>query len=369
MSCRKIIHVDMDAFFAAVEMRDNPAYRNVPLIVGGRPDSRGVVSTCNYQARKYGIHSAMPSSQAYRLCPHAVFVRGRFDAYRQASEQVREIFYEYTDLVEPVSIDEAYLDVTENIPGIASATEIARQIRAKIQQRTRLTASAGVSYCKFLAKIASDYNKPDGMCVITPEKAERFLEALPIGKFHGIGTVSERKLRKLGIKTGADLKRWELVDLLKHFGKVGSYYYSIVRGIDERPVRTSWTRKSIGMERTFSTDVGDVDEMKEYIGTFAKKLSDSMRTKGIRGRTLTVKIKYDNFELNTRAVSLPEPTRDAEILQHYAGELLWQHLEKDRKVRLLGISMSQLQWEDDDADEQLMFGFYEQVPWELEARR
>ncbi|MCD6181524.1 MAG: DNA polymerase IV [Candidatus Cloacimonetes bacterium] len=369
MSCRKIIHVDMDAFFAAVEMRDHPEYRGKPLIVGGKPDSRGVVSTCNYEARKYGIHSAMPSSQAYRLCPQALFVRGNFDAYREVSQQVREIFYQYTDLVEPVSIDEAYLDVTENIPGIASATEIARQIRARIREKTKLTASAGVSYCKFLAKVASDFNKPDGICVITPSQAEDFLAKLPVGKFHGIGKVSERKLRNLGIKTGADLKRWELKDLLKHFGKAGCYYYNIVRGIDDRPVRTSWTRKSIGMERTYATDVADMEEMKQSLEKIGKKLSDSMAKKGIRARTITLKIKYDNFQLNTRALSFPEPTRDAKIISHSAAKLLEKHLGTDRSVRLLGISMSHLHREEVSCDIQMIFDFFKKVPWKLDEGR
>ncbi|MCK4979166.1 MAG: DNA polymerase IV, partial [Candidatus Delongbacteria bacterium] len=227
---RKIIHVDMDAFFAAVYVRDHPEVKGKPVICGGPANSRGVVSTCNYEARKYGVHSAMPSFKAHKLCPNGIFVKPEFDAIREASEIAREIFYEYSDLVEPVSIDEAYIDVTENKQNIASATQIAIEMRRKIFNKTRLTASAGVSYNKFLAKIASDMNKPDGLMVVTPLKARQVLENLPIGKFHGIGKVSEKKMNMLGIKTGKDLKERTLKELMKHFGKVGSYYYNIVRG-------------------------------------------------------------------------------------------------------------------------------------------
>jgi len=359
---RKIIHVDMDAFFAAVEVRDNPQYKGKPLIVGGDPNSRGVVSTCSYEARRYGIHSAMPSSHAYRLCPHAIFVRGRFEAYREASEIVKSIFYEYTDLVEPVSIDEAYLDVTENIHGIDSATEIARQIRQKIFERTQLTASAGVSYNKFLAKIGSDLDKPDGLVVIPPNKAAEVLDKLPIGKFHGIGKKSEEKMKKLGITNGFELRKWSLKDLLKHFGKVGSFYYYIVRGIDEREVKTNRIRKSIGMERTFSIDINDNEEMIEYLKKFAAKLSGKMREKRVKAKTLTLKIKYSNFDLVTKCRSLSDAFDDEKIIAHLAQRMLVETIAANNKIRLLGLSLSHLEWEDDTDGRQMILPFYDEFP-------
>ncbi len=234
---RKIIHVDMDAFFAAVEQRDNPELRGKPVIVGGRPGGRGVVSTCSYEARKFGVHSAMPTNEAYRLCPHGIFVNANFAAYKEASEIVRNIFFDYTDLVEPLSLDEAFLDVTENHKGNPSATLIAKEIRARIFEETQLTASAGVAPNKFIAKVASDFNKPDGLTIITPEKMEAFLEELDIKKFFGVGKATQKKMHALGIKTGADLKKWTEIDLVKAFGKSGRYYYKIVRGIDNREVK------------------------------------------------------------------------------------------------------------------------------------
>ncbi len=232
---RKIIHVDMDAFFASVEQRDFPEYRNKPLVVGGSPQGRGVVAAASYEARKFGIHSAMPASRAVKLCPAAIFVKPRFDVYRAISNQIREIFFEYTDLVEPLSLDEAYLDVTQNHKNNPSATLIAREIKKKINAKTGLTASAGVSGNKFLAKIASDLDKPDGLSIITPEEAEPFIEKLEIGKFYGVGKATQKKMELLGIRTGADLKKWDEVDLVKQFGKSGHHYYRIVRGIDTRP--------------------------------------------------------------------------------------------------------------------------------------
>ena len=254
---RKIIHIDMDAFFASVEQRDFPELQGKPVIVGGQPHSRGVVAACSYEARKFGIHSAMPSSQAFRLCPDAVFVKPRFDAYRQASSIIREIFYSFTDLVEPPSLDEAYLDVSHCTKHNGSATLIAQNIVTIIQQQTSLTASAGISYNKFLAKIASDINKPNGLYLITPKQGEAFIENLPIRKFHGIGKATEAKMTKLGIRNGKELKQASLQCLREYFGKAGLHYYQIARGIDPRPVKTNRPNKSIGIETTFEQDIFD----------------------------------------------------------------------------------------------------------------
>lgn len=360
---RKIIHVDMDAFFAAVEIRDHPEYKGKPIIVGGKPNSRGVVSTCSYEARKYGIHSAMPSFMAYKLCPHAIFVHGRFEAYREASEQVKEIYYEYSDMVEPVSIDEAYIDITENKKDIESATQIAIEIRRKIFNKTRLTASAGVSYNKFLAKIASDMNKPDGLMVVTPLKARQVLEELPIGKFHGIGKVSEKKMNMLGIRTGKDLKERTLKELMKHFGKVGSYYYNIVRGIDDREVTTERIRKSLGHERTFAKDISDVNEMLKFLIKLGEKISRQMQEKKFKAKTLTLKIKYANFDLVSRSKTLDIPFDKEKLINHLGKKMLLETLGPKCKIRLLGLSVSNLYWDDAENEEQNIFTFYKkQMP-------
>lgn len=360
---KKIIHVDMDAFFAAVEIRDNPHYKGKPIIVGGKPNSRGVVSTCNYEARKYGIHSAMPSFKAYQLCPQAIFVRGRFDAYRKASNNVKEIFFEYTDLVEPVSIDEAYLDVTNNKKNISSATSIAKEIREKIFKKTKLTASAGVSYNKFLAKIGSDINKPDGLKVIPPDKAKDVLESLAIRKFHGIGKASEKKMHKLGIRTGKDLKERSLRELMKHFGKVGSYYFNIVRGIDNREVKTERIRKSLGHERTFRQDIGDVKKMIEVMSKLTSKISEKMITKKFKAKTLTLKIKYANFDIVNRSKTLEIAFDQVEVINHLARKMLLETLGPKCKIRLLGLSVSNLVWSNKRSNEQKLFSFFtEQLP-------
>src|SRR5271163_2739962 len=251
---RKIIHVDMDAFYASVEQRDNPELRGKPVAVGGSRE-RGVVAAASYEARKFGVHSAMPSVTAKRRCPDLIFVRPRFDAYKAISEQIRQIFAEYTPIIEPLSLDEAYLDVTENLKGIVLATEIAKEIRARIRAETELTASAGVSYNKFLAKLASDHHKPDGLFVITPEMGPGFVETLPIRKFNGVGPVTAKKMERLGIKTGLDLRAQTLAFLQQHFGKAGAYYYWAARGVDERPVRADRIRKSVGAENTFPADL------------------------------------------------------------------------------------------------------------------
>jgi len=355
---RKIIHVDMDAFFAAVYIRDHPEVKGKSVICGGPADSRGVVSTCNYEARKFGVHSAMPSFKAHKLCPDGIFVKPDFDAIREVSEIVRKIFYQYSDLVEPVSIDEAYIDVTENKKEIVSATQIAIEIRRKIFNKTRLTASAGVSYNKFLAKIASDMNKPDGLMVVTPLKARQVLEELPIGKFHGIGKVSEKKMNLLRIKTGKDLKERTLKELMKHFGKAGSYYYNIVRGIDDREVIIDRIRKSLGHERTFAKDISDVNKMVEILIKFGVKISKQMQEKKFKAKTLTLKIKYANFDVVSRSKTLDVPFDNDEVINHLGRKLLLETLGPKCKIRLLGLSVSNLIWENDNKDKQEIFSFF-----------
>lgn len=340
---RKIIHIDMDAFFAAVEQRDFPRYRGKPLVVGGMPDSRGVVSTCSYEARKYGIHSAMPSAHAYRLCPHAIFVKPRFDAYREAALNIRAIFSEYTELYEPPSLDEAYLDVSHTEHCRGSATLIAKDIKVKIKRQTELTASAGISYNKFLAKIASDINKPDGFYVITPAMAEAFIAQLPIGKFHGIGKATEAKMHQLGVHNGADLKNYPLELLLQHFGKAGSHYYQIARGIDNRPVNAHRESKSIGTEITFQQDIGDPRSILLHLQCLCEKALTRAQDKNLCARTLTVKIKYHDFEQITRSRTADNAIDTISSAMHLIRRLLQSTETGSRKVRLLGVTLSNLQ--------------------------
>lgn len=339
---RKIIHIDMDAFYASVEQRDFPEYRGKPVIVGGSPEGRGVVAAASYEVRKFGVHSAMPAAEAVRLCPHAVFVKPRFEVYREVSEQIREIFFEFTDLVEPLSLDEAYLDVTENHINLPSATLIAKKIREKIKDKTNLTASAGVAHNKFLAKVASDLDKPDGLAVILPEDAENFLEKLPIGEFYGIGDATESKMKSLDIHTGKDLKEWSEIDLVNEFGKTGRYYYRIVRGIDNRQVKTHRIRKSIGKERTFSEDVNDLGWINNFLRELAGKISESMQKKNVAGKTVTLKVRYDDFETITRSTSFSHYIDRADDIGETAISLLEQTEVGQRKVRLLGITLSNL---------------------------
>jgi DNA polymerase-4 len=338
---RKIIHIDMDAYYASVEQRDRPELKGKPVIVGGDPKSRGVVAACSYEARKFGIHSAMASSTAYRLCPDAVFIRPRFDMYRAVSTQIREIFYEYTDLVEPLSLDEAFLDVTENYKGMPSATLIAKEIKRKIYRRTGgLTASAGVSFNKFLAKVASDINKPDGIMVITPEMAAEFIDRLPIRKFFGVGKVTEEKMLNLGIKTGADLKRYRKEQLIQLFGKSGNYFYDIAHGLDDRPVQPNRIRKSMGKETTFSEDIDDTDKMLEILEDIAVRLENSLIKREAKGRTITLKVKYFDFQSITRSITIDEPADSALVIMKYVKVLLAKTQAGEKKVRLLGISVS-----------------------------
>ena len=357
---RKIIHIDMDAFYASVEQRDRPELKGKPVIVGGDPQSRGVVAACSYEARKFGIHSAMASSTAYRICPDAVFIRSRFDVYRAVSSQIREIFCEYTDLVEPLSLDEAFLDVTENYKGMPSATLIAREIKRKVYDRTGgLTSSAGVSFNKFLAKVASDINKPDGITVITPENADEFMDKLPIRKFFGVGKVTEEKMFSFGIKTGADLKKFEKEKLIQLFGKSGSYFYDIAHGLDDRPVEPNRIRKSIGKETTFSEDINDTDQMIEVLEDIAAKLENSLIKKDAKGRTITLKMKYFDFQSITRSITIDEPADSASVIMKYVRPLLSKTEAGEKKVRLLGISISNF---DDQETNSVKVCKYRQLP-------
>jgi len=346
----KIIHIDMDAFYASVEQRDDPSLKGKPVVVGGSPQGRGVVAAASYEARKFGIRSAMPAAHALRLCPDVIFIRPRFDVYKQISLQIRGIFHEYTDLVEPLSLDEAYLDVTENKPGNPSATLIAREIKQKIREETGLTASAGVSCNKFLAKIASDLRKPDGIALITPEKAAGFIARLPIGKFHGIGKATEAKMHRLGIKNGADLRSWSRWDLNKHFGKVGAFYYNIARAIDNRPVRTERIPKSIGKEKTFEEDVDSVEWLAGFLATLSDKVADRMHRESAEARTVTLKLRYDNFESITRSFTPGYLLSEAAEIAELAARLLRETDAGQRKVRLIGVTVSGFQREGEDPD-------------------
>ena len=356
---RRIIHIDMDAFFAAIEVRDFPQYKGKPLIVGGPPNSRGVVSTCSYEARKFGIHSAMPSYLAYKLCPAAIFVGGRYEVYSQVGRQLCEIFFRYTPLVESMSLDEAYLDITEQTSDLSEAVSVAREIKKTIQKELRLTASAGVSYNKFLAKIASEMQKPDGLTVISPENAIQILEDLEIRKFHGIGKATAEKMNSLGIKTGKDLKEWKQQKLLNHFGIIGNYYYEIIRGIDHREVKVSRTRRSLGKERTFARDLFIIDEMQEILSSIAADVSETLTQKGIKGKTVTIKIKYNDFTLHTRSISKKYCFSDAATLSSLATGLFDVNYIRNRGVRLLGVAVSNLDTEErSDPGEQQLLDFF-----------
>lgn len=339
---RKIIHIDMDAFFASVEQRDNPEWRGKPLVVGGRPGRRGVVAAASYEARRYGIRSAMPATTAHQRCPRAIFAKPRFEVYRSVSQQIRAIFYEYTDLVEPLSLDEAYLDVTNNKKGNPSATWVAQEIRQRIFRETRLTASAGVAPNKFLAKIASDINKPNGIYVLPPHRVTCFVEALPIGKFHGIGKATEKKMNELGIFTGADLKNFSEAECVRHFGKTGSYYFKIARGFDEREVSPHRPRKSVGVEETFVEDLTAVEVMRNMLWRQAQELEERLRKSGLAGKTITLKLRFANFETITRAETQPRFQCKARALFNVAQRLLDQSEAEKKRVRLLGITVSNL---------------------------
>src|SRR5713101_2137556 len=338
---RKIIHIDMDAFYASVEQRDNPELRGKPVAVGGSRE-RGVVAAASYEARKFGVHSAMPSVTAKRKCPDLIFVKPRFDAYKAISHQIREVFAEYTPIIEPLSLDEAYLDVTDNLKGIISATRIAEEIRARIRVETELTASAGVSYNKFLAKLASDHRKPDGLFVITPEMGPTFVETLPVRKFHGVGPATAKKMALLEIATGLDLRGQSLAFLQQHFGKAGSYYYWAARGIDERPVRADRTRKSVGAENTFPVDLFTYEAAREALQEIIDKVWGYCDGSGIRARTVTLKVKSANFQQLTRSRTGQMQVTTRGELEQLSNALLEPIFPVAKGVRLLGVSLSSL---------------------------
>jgi DNA polymerase-4 len=338
---RKIIHVDMDAFYASVEQRDNPELRGKPVAVGGSA-ARGVVAAASYEARTFGVHSAMPSVTAKRKCPDLIFVAPRFDVYKAVSQQIREVFAEYTPLIEPLSLDEAYLDVTENLKGMAVATEIAQEIRARIKQVTGLNASAGISYNKFLAKMASDLNKPNGQAVITPKNGPAFVEALPVKKFHGVGPATAERMRKYGIETGLDLKSKSLAFLQEHFGKSGPYFYGIARGIDERRVRPDRIRKSVGAEDTFVEDIADLQLAVAELNHLAEKVWSYCDRNDISGKTVTVKIKYSDFTQATRSRTTVAVLSSVAEVVEIAESLLASVYPFRRSVRLLGVTLSSL---------------------------
>ena len=359
---RKIIHVDMDAFYASVEQLDNPELKGKPVAVGGG-SKRGVVSAASYEARKYGVRSAMSGYLAKQNCPELIFVKPRFDRYQEISKKIRAIFLEYTDLVEPLSLDEAYLDVTENKKGNPSATLIAKEIRHRIFDDLGLTASAGISINKFIAKVASDYNKPNGQKTVNPEEVIPFLEALDIRKFYGVGKVTAEKMYKLGIFTGKDLKERSLEYLTDTFGKSGGYYYHVVRGIHLSEVKPHRIPKSVGAERTFSENLSSEVFMLEKLEQIAKELEKRLKKNNIAGKTVTLKIKYSDFTLQTRSKTLPYFIADKQLILEVIKELLYQEALQN-SVRLLGISLANLNTEkkktesqEDSVSVQLKFDF------------
>jgi DNA polymerase-4 len=339
---RKIIHIDMDAFFASVEQRDQPELQGKPVIVGGQPNSRGVVAACSYEARQFGIHSAMPCSRAVKLCPQAIFVPPRFDAYKAVSKIIHEIFWQYATEVEPLSLDEAYLDVSHSTEFEGSATRIAEAIKKDIKAETQLIASAGVSYNKFLAKVASDIDKPDGLHVIRPAQGEPFIAALPIGDFYGVGPATETKMNRLGIKTGLDLRTKNRFELAKHFGKSADYFYQIARGIDNRPVRSTRVRKSLGKETTFKDDIYDKAVLLEQLTTLAEKVFEQLETQQFAAKTVTLKIKYANFKTVTRSYSDTKGFIQLSHMHDLLSDLLSRTKAGQQGVRLVGISVSGL---------------------------
>ncbi len=355
---RKIIHIDMDAFYASVEQRDNPKLRGKPIAVGGS-GKRGVVAAASYEARKFGVRSAMPSVTASRLCPDLIFVKHRFEVYHNVSKEIREIFLEYTDLVEPLSLDEAYLDVTEAKKGPNSATLIAKEIRERIFKKVGLTASAGISFNKFLAKIASDINKPNGMKVIEPADAISFLEKLKIEKFHGIGKVTAKRMHNMRIFNGADLKKISELELVQRFGKVGRFYYKIVRAQDDRDVQPNRIRKSIGAERTFNDDLSKLSELYEKINPITEKVFEYMKKTDNFGRTISLKIKTADFQVISRSKTFNSEVKSLEKIKEIVNHLIADNFHEFESVRLLGISVSNLSKEQSQEGSQLEFEFWE----------
>ncbi|MDX3886037.1 MAG: DNA polymerase IV [Sphingomonas sp.] len=351
---RKIIHIDMDAFYASVEQRDSPELRGRPVAVGGS-SARGVVAAASYEARRYGVRSAMPSITATRKCPELVFVRPRFDVYKAVSRQIREIFAEYSDLVEPLSLDEAYLDVTANRQQLPSATATAEAIRARILAETGLTASAGISYNKFLAKLASDQNKPNGQCVITPAQGEAFVAGLEVGRFHGIGPRTAEKLNRFGIHTGADLRAKDAEWLRRHFGKSGAWYHAIARGIDDRPVTPDRPRKSSGSETTYFEDLATAEAVENGVRAMADEVWGWCERTRAAARTVTVKVKYADFQQITRSRTLPATIDSQAMLHAVSVDLVRTIFPLVKSVRLLGVTLSNFEDEQSAAQAQLAF--------------
>jgi len=351
---RKILHIDMDAFFASVEQRDDPSLRGKPVVVGG-DGKRSVVAAASYEARAYGVFSAMPMSIAKQRCRNLLIVPHRFSVYKEVSAQVRTIFFRYTDLVEPLSLDEAYLDVTSNKPNIAIATEIAKAIKSEVFETTNLTCSAGVSINKFIAKIASGMNKPNGLTVIKPNRIDQFVAELPIEKFYGVGQATAGRLHALGIQTGADLRKFSEVELGKSFGKMGRYLYQVCRGIDERAVSADRIRKSVSVERTFEEDLTTDAEVMKILEFLIERLTNALRRSEVKGRTVQIKYRYPDFSTYTRSRSLSYFTDDLEIIHTMAKELFFQHAESSKGIRLLGIGLSNLDTELQSEQTQLKF--------------
>ena len=339
MALRKIIHIDMDAFYASVEQRDNPALRGKPIAVG-RGEERSVVAAASYEARKFGVRSAMASTRAMKLCPELIFVPGRMDVYKQVSMQIHDIFHDYTDLIEPLSIDEAFLDVTENKPGIELAVDIAREIKRRIREELHLVASAGVSYNKFLAKVASDYRKPDGLCTIHPDQAQEFIDHLPVESFWGVGKVTARRMHELFIHTGKDLRSCPLDVLTHNFGKAGQLYYNFARGIDERPVEATRIRKSIGCEHTLERDLTARTALIIELYHVATELAERLKRHNFHGSTLTLKIKFHDFTQITRSLRTPESLFTLQDILPRAKQLLTEVDYEHHAIRLIGLSVS-----------------------------
>jgi len=350
-STRKIIHIDMDAFYASVEQRDNPDLKGKPVAVGG--GHRGVVAAASYEARKFGVKSAMPAVTAKRRCPDLVFVKPRFDVYHAVSRQIRAIFADYTDLIEPLSLDEAYLDVTEDRRGLGSAKAIAEEIRARIKTETGLTASAGVSYCKFIAKLASDHNKPDGLCVIPPHKGAAFVATLPVKRFHGVGPVTAAKMEKLGIHTGADLAQWPIEQLEAHFGSSGRWYWRIARGIDEREVKPDRPYKSVSAERTFDVDYVEPDDLRRELRRVAGYAWQRIERSEVQGRTVTLKVKFSDFSQITRSKSFASAVPDYAAFEAAGLSLLDALMPVPKGIRLLGLGLHSIIEEQESAPQQL----------------
>lgn len=349
MDQRKIIHIDMDAFYASVEQRDNPELRGRPIAVGHEGE-RGVVAAASYEARKFGVHSAMSSLKAKRLCPGLIFVPGRMEVYKEVSEQIHDIFHEYTDIIEPLSLDEAYLDVTTNKQDIPLAVDIARQIKQKIREKYSLVASAGVSYNKLLAKIASDYRKPDGLCTIHPAQALSFIANLPIEKFWGVGPVTAKRMHTLGIHDGNQLRAWSLEGLTREFGKAGPLYYNFARGIDSRPVETIRIRKSIGCEHTLEKDINSHSAIIIELYHIASELINRLKGKEFKGNTLTLKVKFHNFTQITRSITQEKVLTQMDVILPLAKRLLSEVSYKECPIRLLGLSVSNPQDEENKKD-------------------